>query len=156
MAVADLPVQVVLTNDARLSDARPASDVYPWAKAAAKPTYTYNEVGAPSVAGSGATGTWNINISGNAASAAVAGAVAWNNVSGRPTALSHFTNDSGFITGAGSCSYASSAGAVAWNAVSGRPTNLSNFTNDMSFRRTYLSTAGPSGGADGDVWIQYT
>lgn len=33
-------------NDSRLSDSRPASDVYSWAKAATKPTYTYSEVGA--------------------------------------------------------------------------------------------------------------
>lgn len=33
-------------NDSRLSDSRPASDVYAWAKAATKPTYTYTEVGA--------------------------------------------------------------------------------------------------------------
>lgn len=35
----------VVTNDARLSDARPASDVSAWAKAASKPTYTAAEVG---------------------------------------------------------------------------------------------------------------
>ena len=33
-------------NDARLSNARPASDVSAWAKASTKPTYTANEVGA--------------------------------------------------------------------------------------------------------------
>lgn len=33
-------------NDSRLSDARIASDVYSWAKASTKPTYTYSEVGA--------------------------------------------------------------------------------------------------------------
>ena len=33
-------------NDSRLSNARPASDVYSWAKASSKPTYTYSEVGA--------------------------------------------------------------------------------------------------------------
>lgn len=33
-------------NDSRLSNARPASDVYSWAKASTKPTYTYSEVGA--------------------------------------------------------------------------------------------------------------
>ena len=38
--------QVVMGNDTRLSDARPASDVYAWAKAANKPTYTATEVGA--------------------------------------------------------------------------------------------------------------
>lgn len=37
---------VIGNNDTRLSDARPASDVYSWAKAATKPTYTYDEVGA--------------------------------------------------------------------------------------------------------------
>lgn len=38
--------QVVLGNDTRLADARPASDVPAWAKASAKPTYTAEEVGA--------------------------------------------------------------------------------------------------------------
>ncbi|PTN08033.1 hypothetical protein C8N47_11173 [Mangrovibacterium marinum] len=36
----------VLTTDSRLSDSRPASDVYSWAKASSKPSYTYSEVGA--------------------------------------------------------------------------------------------------------------
>lgn len=35
----------VLPNDSRLSDARIAKDVYPWAKAATKPSYTYSEIG---------------------------------------------------------------------------------------------------------------
>lgn len=38
--------------------------------------------------------------------------VTWGGVSGRPTALSQFTNDSGYITGAGSCNYANSAGSA--------------------------------------------
>ena len=33
-------------NDSRFTDARVASDVYAWAKASVKPTYTYTEVGA--------------------------------------------------------------------------------------------------------------
>lgn len=36
----------VATGDARLSDARPASDVSAWAKAGTKPAYNYSEVGA--------------------------------------------------------------------------------------------------------------
>jgi hypothetical protein len=36
----------VSTDDARLSDARPASDVSAWAKASTKPSYGYSEVGA--------------------------------------------------------------------------------------------------------------
>jgi len=51
--------------------------------------------------------------SGNIASQSVnyassAGSVAWTNVSGRPTNVSSFTNDSGYITSSGSC--ASAAG----------------------------------------------
>ncbi len=43
-------------------------------------------------------------------SAGSANSVAWSNVSARPTKVSQFTNDSGYITSSGSCSYASSAG----------------------------------------------
>jgi len=43
-------------NDPRLSDARPASDVYPWAKEPTKPTYTPEEVGAIAVTTKGANG----------------------------------------------------------------------------------------------------
>lgn len=43
-------------------------------------------------------------------SAGSANSVAWTNVSGRPTKVSQFANDSGYITSNGSCSYASSAG----------------------------------------------
>lgn len=38
-------VGYVKNTDARLTNARPASDVYAWAKASTKPTYTANEVG---------------------------------------------------------------------------------------------------------------
>ena len=41
--------QVVMGNDTRLSDSRPASDVYDWAKASTKPTYTKSEVGLSNV-----------------------------------------------------------------------------------------------------------
>ena len=43
-------------------------------------------------------------------SAGSANSVAWSNVSSRPTKVSQFANDSGYITSSGSCSYASSAG----------------------------------------------
>lgn len=52
-AVKDIPAsgdasttEVVLGNDSRLTDERNAADVYAWAKAATKPTYTASEVGA--------------------------------------------------------------------------------------------------------------
>lgn len=39
--------EVVLGSDSRLSDSRNAADVYSWAKASTKPTYTATEVGVP-------------------------------------------------------------------------------------------------------------
>ena len=57
---------------------------------------------APSLTGSGASGSWEISVTGSA------GSVAWTNVSSRPTALSQFTNDlgnyGGWITSSGSIS----------------------------------------------------
>lgn len=47
-----------------------------------------------------------------ASSAGSASSVAWSNVSERPTKLSQFTNDSGYITSSGSCAYATNADKV--------------------------------------------
>lgn len=44
--------QVVMGNDSRLTDSRNAADVYSWAKASTKPSYTANEVGAIPLNGS--------------------------------------------------------------------------------------------------------
>ena len=60
----------------------PASDVYAWAKASTKPSYS------------------------------------WSEISSRPTKVSQFTNDNGYITSSGSCSYATSAGNA--NTVDGK------------------------------------
>lgn len=46
--------QVVMGNDTRLSDSRPASDVSSWAKASSKPSYTASEVGAIATTAKGA------------------------------------------------------------------------------------------------------
>jgi hypothetical protein len=45
-------------------------------------------------------------------------------VAGKPTAVSAFTNDVGYIT---------SAGSVAWGNVAGKPTAVSAFTNDAGY-----------------------
>jgi len=76
---------LVYTADARLSNSRPASDVYAWAKAATKPTYTYSEVGAAPASG--------------IAASAISG-TAWTQSS--LTNLSQLTNGPGFVTSAGS------------------------------------------------------
>ena len=88
----------------------------------------------PSTTGSGASGTWGINITGSA------GSVAWTSVSGRPTALSAFTNDPGYITGINSSMINSALGIT---------------VGSMAGRNVTISTSAPSGGSDGDVWFQY-
>lgn len=55
----------VNNNDSRLTDARPASDVYDWAKAATKPSYNANEVGAiPSAQKGAANGVATLDENG--------------------------------------------------------------------------------------------
>lgn len=46
----------------------------------------------PTLTGTGASGSWPISVTGSA------GSVAWTSVTGRPTAVSSFTNDAGYIT----------------------------------------------------------
>ena len=41
--------EIVMGNDSRLTNSRPASDVYSWAKASVKPSYTKSEIGLGSV-----------------------------------------------------------------------------------------------------------
>jgi len=69
----------------------------------------------PSLTGSGASGTWGINVTGSA------GSVAWTNVSSRPTALSQFTNDlgnyGGWITGINSGNVTTALGFTPYNAT---------------------------------------
>lgn len=48
----------------------------------------------PTLTGTGASGSWGISVTGSA------GSVAWTNVSGRPTAVSSFSNDAGYLTAA--------------------------------------------------------
>lgn len=71
----------------------PASDVYSWAKASTKPTYTASEVGALA---SNTTYVSKITTTAGAHTAISnkSGAVSFN----VPTKTSHLTNDSGFIT----------------------------------------------------------
>lgn len=47
--------------------------------------------------------------------------VSWSQVAGRPTAVSAFTNDAGYLT------------SVSWSQVAGRPTAVSAFTNDAGY-----------------------
>ena len=59
--------------------------------------------------GSAGVSLTGVNIDGSAGSAA---SVAWTGVSGRPTVVSAFTNDSGYLTGSGTIQNANIAGTV--------------------------------------------
>ena len=78
------------------------------------------------------------------------GSVPWTGVSSRPTALSQFTNDSGFQTASGSVNYATSAGSansVAWANVTGRGsgdgTRLT--ANQLGCAGSYNTSCDPGG-----------
>lgn len=83
-------------SDSRLSDSRIASDVYAWAKASTKPTYTYSEVGAAP------SSTVSFPGFGTTSSTACIGndsrvlngqtAFGWGNHSGLYTPVAHSTN----------------------------------------------------------------
>jgi hypothetical protein len=64
---------------------------------------------------SGAWGSWRKLYAGYADSA---GSVAWTNVSGRPTALSSFSNDTGYITGINSSNVTNALGYTPFNSGS--------------------------------------
>lgn len=93
-----------------------------------------------------ATGICNIN--------GTAGSVAWANVSSRPTKVSQFTNDSGYITSSGSCNYANSAGSAPAN---GGTSTASAYLNDYGTlqygvnRLQYFNTATTTTSGASDV-----
>lgn len=76
-------------NDSRLSDSRPASDVYSWAKASSKPSYSWSE------------------ITSKPTFATVATSGKYSDLSGKPTIPTNnnqLTNGAGYITSSGSIS----------------------------------------------------
>lgn len=76
-------------NDSRLSDSRPASDVYSWAKAASKPSYSWSE------------------ITSKPSFATVATSGKYSDLSDKPTIPTNnnqLTNGAGYITSSGSIS----------------------------------------------------
>lgn len=90
----------------------PASDVYAWAKASSKPSYSWSEISnkptIPSVGNGTVTitqngtnkGSFTLNQSGNATIALTDNAVAWGNISGKPStyAPSSHTHDDRYYT----------------------------------------------------------
>ncbi len=106
--------------------------------------------------GNFSAGTITANLVGNASTATTASAVAWTNVTGRPTNVSSFTNDSGYVTSAATVNSANhlqtTAGTSTWNwsGQGGQPTWLwgSNdgvnmyVWNPSNFSVNYSTTSG--------------
>lgn len=94
-------------------------------------SYNYNSY-SPTLTGTGASGTWSISITGSA------GSVAWTNVTSRPTAVSSFTNDAGYITSAVT-SIAGTSNQIAVSAATGSVTV--SLTNNVVIPGTITSSA---------------
>lgn len=100
-SVADLISGLVNTNDSRLSDARPASDVYNWAKQSTKPSYSWSEItGKPTIPDAQVQANWAQNNSSaidyiknkpNLATVATSGS--YNDLINKPTLFSGNYND---------------------------------------------------------------
>jgi hypothetical protein len=85
------------------------------------------------------------NISGNAATATN---VAWTGVTGRPTAVSQFTNDSGYITGVTNISgYSGSVSIPDWRNTSYTPAQYDGNRVNWHFNNTGYNNSPP-----GDFW----
>jgi hypothetical protein len=104
----------------------------------------------PSLTGSGASGTWGINVTGSA------GSVAWTNVSSRPTNLSQFTNDlgnyGGFLTSVTAHTHSISDitdAARWWNNMGQNHSTQTDFNSvsDFGFRYIQGNTNGPGTGS---------
>ena len=113
---------------------------------------------APSLTGSGASGTWGINVTGSA------GSVAWTNVSSRPTALSQFTNDlgnyGGFLTSITAHTHAISDVTGLQTALDGKQASLGftpyNATNPSGYITSSASISGNAATATNVAWTGVT
>lgn len=156
----------------------PASDVYAWAKAPTKPSYTKDEVGLENVDNT-ADSAKSVKY---ATSAGSAGAVAWANVSGKPTTFTpstHNHNDlyyteaevDGKLSGKANSSHKHGAGditSVNASAITGviASANLPSFVDDILdgyygpdgvFYEHYDATSGKYSdaytGEDGKIYV---
>ena len=81
-------------NDSRLSNARPASDVYSWAKASSKPSYSWGEIsGRPSSMPASDVYSW--------AKASSKPSYSWGEITGKPSTFTPASHTHSSVTDAG-------------------------------------------------------
>ena len=150
-------------NDGRLSDARVASDVYTWAKAATKPTYTATEVGLGNVANAAqvtaVTGTAPVSVSpGTTPVVSMAAATAGNNgymtiayatkLDGIAAGATNVTNTNQLTNGAGYIT------GVAWGSITGIVPTWNQNTTGNAATATNVAYSGLTGTVP--TWNQNT
>lgn len=169
--------QACAGNDSRLSNARPASDVYAWAKESTKPAYTWNEIGSkPSTFTPASHSHSSVNDSGNGASTTFAYSkagmeydeytwlAAWNNNELRAIHKSQFarashTHSKSQITDfptslpasdVKAWAKASTKPSYSWGEISGKPVTFS----PSAHSHVVCQSAEPSGQNNGDLWFK--
>jgi hypothetical protein len=133
------------TGDQTLPTTLPASDVYAWAKAATKPTYTCTEVGAQ-VAGTYATGTGTAsgtNTGDNAANSLYSGLVTNATHSGDVTGSGALTIAAGAVT------YAKMQNISATSRILGRITAAAGSTEELTGANVMTIIGAAATGANG-------
>lgn len=140
-------------NDSRLSNARPASDVYSWAKASSKPSYSWSEITSKPTsmpasdvyswakASSKPSYSWS-EITSKPSFATVATSGKYSDLSGKPTIP---TNNNQLTNGAG---YITSSGSISGNA--GSATKLAN--SRTLWGQSFNGTANVSGNITGSYF----
>lgn len=133
--------EVVKGNDTRLTDARPASDVSAWAKAATKPTYTNSEVGLGNVdntsdasksvlSATKLTTARTINGVSFDGSANISVPVNWSSVTGKPAVIAAGADAAAARSAIGAGTSNLTLGTTAGTALAGNTTLLPEAPSD--------------------------
>lgn len=162
--------QVVLGSDTRLTNARPASDVSAWAKAATKPSYTKSEVGLSNVdntsdasksvlSATKLTTARTINGVSFDGSANISVPADWSSVTGKPAVIAAGADAAAARSAIGAGTSNLTLGTTAGTALAGNTTLLPEAPSDgKTYGRKNAAWAevvsgGGSGYATGDVLV---
>jgi hypothetical protein len=133
-----------LAANANVAESANIANIAPWSGITGKPTTRggYGITDVPLIDGSGASGTWPINVAGNAAtsssstSSSVALTAPWTGITGKPTTRNGYGitdvpktdgTDAGGTWAISVTGSAATASAVGWSGITGKPTTLAGF-----------------------------